>query len=171
MTTPDYSATTLEAAQANTLAAIKGQVANLNDQLKGVYLTGFNNWAISVTAGRAPNTDPPKPPSSYVVGYFTDPTSGPGVPPYGVPVQWAYPAVGTQPVCEMPPVPGVVVHAAGTGKIGIAIPGGRGVWFQALDGDTTPDGTVAPGTSADGVHGLFQKVGFPMGAGWFQKIG
>src|SRR5947208_9634234 len=104
MSIPDFAATTLQAAQANTLAAIKGQVANLNDQLKSSYLTGFNNWALNVTAGRAPNTDPPKPPNAYVVGYFNDPTSGPGsLGPYGDKiVQWAYPAVGKEPACEMP---------------------------------------------------------------------
>jgi hypothetical protein len=177
-TTPDYAATTLEAAQANTLAAIRAQVANLNEQLKSGYLSRFHDWAVNFAPNVAvgvPNADAPKPPNGYVVGYFNDPTSGPGtLGPYGDKyVQWAYPAVGPMPVCDMPPIPGVVAHPAGFGKIGSAIPGGNGIWFQALEGDTTPIGQATVLTSADGVTALFVKVGSSMGAGvgWFQKIG
>ena len=109
MSTLDESVVSLETAQANTLAAVQTQVANLNDNLKSNYLTAFNNWSISVLAGRSDNTNPPQPPKAYVVGYFTDPTTGPGS--NGAytkdPVQWAYPAVGSDPVCPMPPVPSV----------------------------------------------------------------
>jgi hypothetical protein len=43
------------------------------------------------------------------VGYFDDPTSGPGSKsPYGdTVVQWAYPAFGTAPVCAQPAIPDV----------------------------------------------------------------
>jgi hypothetical protein len=106
---PDFSWTTIEAAQANTLAAIQLQVTNLNQALKTNYTTTFNNWATSVLAGRSDNSNPPQPPMAFVVGYFNDPTTGPGsVGPYTqAPVQWAYPAVGAKPVCDMPPVPSV----------------------------------------------------------------
>jgi hypothetical protein len=97
MSTPDFSMTTLEAAMANALAAAKVQVDQLNEQLKDNYLTAFNNWSISVTAGRIDNSNPPQPPNAYVVGYATDPTNSQA--------QWAYPAVGTTPVCSMPPIP------------------------------------------------------------------
>lgn len=169
----EFPATSLAAVQANALAAVKAQVANLNSNLISLYTTAFNNWATSVLAGRIPNTDPPQPPMAYVVGYANDPTSGPGsLSPYGdIVVQWPYPAVGTQPVCPMPHIPEVPTHAEGTWKIGIAIPGGQGIWFQALEGDKTPDGVSGPGVSQDGVAGLFTKFSFPMGAGWFKKIG
>jgi hypothetical protein len=97
----------LDEAQANTLAAVQGQVVAWNNVLKSNYLTAFDNWSQSVLAGRTDNSNPPQPPKGYVVGYFTDPTTGPGsVGPYGdMPIQWAYPAQGTAPVCAMPPVP------------------------------------------------------------------
>jgi hypothetical protein len=108
-TVGDFSMTTLEAAQANTLASVQSQVENLNNALKSNYLTTFNNWAQSVLAGRSDNSNPPKPPMAYAVGYFNDPTSGPGsIGPYGEKIiQWAYPAQGNTPVCAMPAIPSV----------------------------------------------------------------
>jgi hypothetical protein len=109
MSTPDFSATSLQAAQANTLSAVQQQVANLNEALKSNYLTAFSNWSQSVLAGRSDNSNPPQPPKAYVVGFFNDPTTGPGS--QGTyanqVVQWAYPAIGTDPVCAMPAIPAV----------------------------------------------------------------
>ena len=111
MSSPDFSMTTLEAAQSNTLAAVQNQVKALNDSLQADYLTKFNNWATSVLAGRWDNSDPPQPPKAFVVGYFSDPTTGGGSStpgPYANQVvKWAYPAVGTEPVCSRPPLPSV----------------------------------------------------------------
>ena len=67
MNTPDFSQTTLEAAMANTLAAVNLQVEQFNQQIKAGYLTTFNNWSISVMAGRLDNTNPPKPPNNNAV--------------------------------------------------------------------------------------------------------
>ena len=109
MSSQDSSLTTLEAAQANTLAAVQLQVANLNTDLRSNYLAVFGSWAQSVLAGRSDNSTPPQPPKAFVVGYFTDPTTGGGTltpgPYANTPVQWPYPAVGTQPVCDLPPIP------------------------------------------------------------------
>src|SRR5258708_11964058 len=112
MSTPYFSLTSLDAAQANTLVAVQHQVANLNDGLKSNYLTAFGNWAQSVSAGRnndLKNPSPPDPPKAFVVGYFDDPTTGPGsIGPYaGKAVQWAYPSQTGDPVCAMPPIPSV----------------------------------------------------------------
>ena len=110
MTITNLSMTMLEVAQANTLAAVKDQVGRLNDVLKSNYLTAFGNWSQSVMAGRSDNSNPPKPPMGYVLGFFDDPTTGPGNPqsPYGDKVvQWAYPAAGTDPVCPLPPIPSI----------------------------------------------------------------
>lgn len=103
----DFTNNLLDQAQANTLAAVQRQVNDWNNVLKSNYLTAFDNWSQSVLAGRADNTNPPQPPKGYVVGYFTDPTTGPGsVGPYGdTPIQWAYPAQGKDPVCAMPALP------------------------------------------------------------------
>jgi hypothetical protein len=104
----DYAATTLKAVQASTLAAIALQVVDLNNNLKGNYLTAFNNWLINYTAGRiSDKSTAPQPPNGYLVGYFDDPTTGPGsTGPYGdTVVQWAYPAIGKDPVCAQPEIP------------------------------------------------------------------
>ena len=107
----DFSMTTLEAAQANTLAAVQIQVANLNASRKADYLTKFDNWAQSVLAGRSDNSNQPQPPKEFVVGYFNDPTTGGGDSTPGQyanqVVKWAYPALGTEPVCAMPPIPSI----------------------------------------------------------------
>jgi hypothetical protein len=108
MTLADYAQTTLKGAQANAVAAVTSQIVDLNNNLKSNYLTAFNNRLNNWTAARiADRSTAPKPRNGYVLGYFDDPTTGPGsLGPYGdMVVQWAYPAAGTQPVCEMPPIP------------------------------------------------------------------
>ncbi len=162
MITPDFSMTTLEAAMANTLAAVTLQVGQFNEQIKAGYLTKFNNWLISFTAGRDFLSAAPKPPNAMVVGFFQDPTNSAA--------RWAYPTEGAEPVCAMPPLPGVVTHDKGVGRIGIEIPTGGGEWFTVGDGDTTPVNKVIAGTSADGKEGLFKKCGSAVGPGWFQKV-
>lgn len=99
MNIPDFSMTTLEAAMANTEAAVKVQVAQFNQQRISGFMTTFHNWSLSVEVGRSPNTYPPQPPNAMVVGHFTDPTNTKAL--------WAYPAEGTEPVCKMPPIPKV----------------------------------------------------------------
>jgi len=54
------------------------RVIDWNALLKSNYLTAFDNWSQSVLAGRVDNSNPPQPPKGYVVGYFNDPTTGPG---------------------------------------------------------------------------------------------
>jgi hypothetical protein len=78
-TVPGYSMTTLKAAQANTLAAVQVQVQHLNDARKANYLTTFSNWSQSELAGRSDNSNPPKAPMAYAVGYCNDPTTRGGV--------------------------------------------------------------------------------------------
>ncbi len=80
----------LAAAQANVLAATAAQVALLNNNLKTIFLTAFDNWTLQLLAGQ-PVGDPPKPPVGYIVGYTAD--------------GFAHPQLGTDPVCAMPPVP------------------------------------------------------------------
>ncbi|MDE3165196.1 MAG: hypothetical protein KGN36_05270 [Acidobacteriota bacterium] len=97
MDTLSISETSLEAAMANTAAAVTNQVSQLNQSLKTNYLAQFNAWAQDVMNGRSDPSTAPKPPLAYVVGSFTDATN-PNA-------HWAYPEPGTQPVCDMPPVP------------------------------------------------------------------
>ncbi len=164
--------TLLDQAQANVLAAAQRQVSDWNAVLKSNYLTAFDNWSQSVIAGRSDNTNPPKPPTGFALGYFTDPTTGPGsVGPYGdTPILWAYPKANGGPVCDMPPVPGVVSHPRGVMLIGTSNPSAP-EWFNAMEGDQTPVSTTAFGTSKDGISGLFQKYGGVAGYGYFRRIG
>src|SRR4249919_602565 len=85
-------ATSLGAARANQLASSTVMVAQLNNNLKIIYLTAFDNWKMSVDAGRLANTNPPQPPKSYVV-------SAPDANGF----QW--PVLGSDPVCDMPSIP------------------------------------------------------------------
>ena len=164
------SATSMAAALTNALTGAKQRCADLNAALTTDYLTQFKSFSDNVTSGRVPNTNPPQPPKAFIVGYMPDPTTGPGSPWYPTVIQWPYATPGNDPVCAMPPIPGVVTHATGVMLIGTQNPWAP-EWFNAMEGDQTPIGTVAPGTSSDGVSGLFQKCGAPVGAGYFRKIG
>lgn len=152
-------ATSLAAAQANQLASSTVMVAQLNDNLKTIYLTAFNNWCISVNAGRIPNTNPPKPPKAYVV-------SSPDANGF----QWPVP--GTDPVCAIPPVPvdhyTVVPKTPNTIVIGQSI---GGAWFSVGDGDTFPAGmTTPPIPDASSVPHTYTKYGAPVGPGWYLQV-
>jgi hypothetical protein len=163
---------TIEQAQANALFAVTAQVAAFNAQLKAAYLNVFQNWAVSVAAGRIDASNPPQPPKAYVVDYFTDPTTGPTSEVDKTPRKWPFPSQAGGPVTPQPPVPGVVHHTLGKGQIGIRLSGN---FFSELPGDTTPDNEEAPGTSTDGVTGIFRKIASPFGSnaatgevgGWF----
>ena len=176
-TDPPPVSNQLLAAQQNVLAAVQKQVDEWNAVLKSGYLTTFDNWSQSVVIGRAPNTNPPQPPMGYAVGYFQDPTSGPGsIGPYGETiVKWAYPQPNGGPVCPMPPIPnmpGVVIHSAGTAMIGVHTftDSGTGIqYFQCIPGDSIPTDPTTylsvafPGQSSDGVVGMFRKAHTPFG--------
>src|ERR1041384_5355686 len=93
----DVWPTSLAAAQANILASSRAQAALLNENLKTIYLGKFNDWKISVDAGKIDNSNPPQPPASYVISLFPDPANEH--------VKWAYPDQSGAPVCDMPPIP------------------------------------------------------------------
>lgn len=155
---PFSAGTGLADAQQNQAASSAIMVANLNSNLKVIYLTAFNNWALSVLAARIPNTNPPQPPTGYVV-------SAPDAEGF----QW--PVMGTAPVCDMPPVPAdtftAPVTVPNTISVGSSI---GGAWFSVGAGDTFKPGmTTPPVTSADGVTGTFEKFAAPVGAGWYLK--
>ena len=61
----DFWKTSLAAALDNTLRSSTAQVAHLNDELKQRYLQTFNDWTISVLAGRIDNMQPPQPPPAW----------------------------------------------------------------------------------------------------------
>src|ERR1041385_3487390 len=88
----DPSCCTLDQAQKNQLQSTQIMVANQNANLTKIYLGKFNDWKISVDAGRIPNTNPPKPPVGYVVSK-----------PDANGFQW--PVLGSSPVVEMPAIP------------------------------------------------------------------
>jgi hypothetical protein len=161
-TTPitlDADATSLAAAQANQLASSTVMVAQLNNNLKSIYLTAFNNWTISVDAGRIPNTNPPNPPTAYVVSK-----------PDANGFQWPVP--GTDPVCDMPPIPEdhftVVPKVPNTIHVGHTI---GGEWFSVGDGDTFPSGMKTPPIpDSTGVLHTYEKYGAPVGPGWYLQL-
>jgi hypothetical protein len=76
--------TSLDAAQANVLASSQAMCVSLNNNLVFLFMGAFNDWCVSVNAGRIPNTNPPKPMASFVVvkdaqGWSWPDQSGPPV--------------------------------------------------------------------------------------------
>lgn len=152
-------ATSLGAAQANQLASSTVMVAQLNANLKTIYLTAFDNWKLSVDSGRLANTNPPPPPKSYVV-------SGPDANGF----QW--PVLGTDPVCDMPSIP--EDHYTPIEKIPNTIDIGRnigGKWFAVGPKDTlAPGATTPPIPDAAGALHTYEKYAAPVGAGWYLQL-
>jgi hypothetical protein len=143
-----------EKAQANVLAAAKWQCELRNEDLKTIYLSGFNDWKYRLEQGLSHPPDPPQPPASFVV----KDDSG-----------WAYVDQTGPAVCEVPPLPVMeygVKPVDGAVDIGPSADQGAGVWFAA-----GPHDGVKPGTIVTTPAGKFQRVGFPFGFGWYQKIG
>lgn len=99
MNVPDFSQTTLEAAMANTEAAVKIQVDLFNAQLIADYKTKFGNWSVNLVAGR--DAGPmPEVPYGFMVGHFTDETNSNA--------KWAFPQKGADRVMAPlipPPTP------------------------------------------------------------------
>jgi hypothetical protein len=153
--TIDPASISVDAARANILRSSTIMVASLNADLKNRYLSAFNDWCISVNAGKIDNTNPPKPPMAYELA-----------PPDENGFVW-YQISKTTPVCDMPPVPDSKLNVpeppAGTIDLGADLGGG---WYAA-----GPHDRVAPGTIITLPNGLkLQKVGFFMGNGWYQKV-
>lgn len=160
----DADATSLVAAQANQLASSNIMVSQLNGNLKTIYLTAFNNWKISVEAGRIPNTNPPKPPKGYVV-------SAPDA--HGF--QW--PVIGNDPVCDMPSIP--EDHSLSQAEIRASLTPNTidvgknigGKWFSVGAKDTfAPGATTPPIPDAAGALHTYEKYAAPVGAGWYLQL-
>ena len=153
----DINSTSLFTAMANVAAGVQSQVAQLNAALQADYLVSFNNWAERVIAAQAPDANPPQPPNGYVVGYFTDPRKSEA--------QWAYPVIGTVPVCAMPPLPvppqQAPVSQPSTGEPQI------GSKQNVPIGDTMPVGVQI--TDANG--GVWQKMASatPFGTAYYYE--
>lgn len=146
--TPSTTDPSLQAWQTTLAASSTSMVAHLNDELKKNYLQGFADWTISVLAGKIDNSNPPAPPAAYAV------VTGPD--------GFAWLALGTSPVCDMPPVPPNHTKSqdqldaeAGANHISIGVHLSGDYW-SALDDDTCR----AP----------FTTPPMPPGKDWWQKV-
>jgi len=158
-TTPvtlNADATSLESAQANVLASSQVMAANLNANLKTLFLGAFNDWCTSVNAGRIPNTNPPQPPASFVVV-----TANSG---------WAFPEQNGTPIVDMstltiPPdrtEPPSLTLVANTIDVGAHLVGS---WYAAGPQDTwPPNKQTPPVTLPDGSTHVFLKIPAPVGS-------
>jgi hypothetical protein len=136
--------TSLATAQANVLASTVAEVALLNNNLKTIYLSAFNDWTLNLLAGR-PAGDPPTPPNAYVIGTGPD--------------GFAYPQLGTAPVCAMPPVP-----AAPAPYVPPVLPEPDNVRNVPV-GDTLPVGYVV--VDAAGIRWQKQASPTPFGVAYY----
>ena len=135
------AAVTLQAAMNNVLAGTQAQVAGLNAAQVQNYQVAWQNFLLRFEAGQ-PAT-PPDPPMAYVVGEFQDPTNPAAM--------WAYPVLGTIPVCAQPPLPTPVA----TAPVNTAVASSRvGDKQNVPVGDTMPVGYKA--TAPDG--SVWQKM-------------
>ncbi len=164
--TPTPDPTSLGAAQAAALRSSTAEVAFLNADLKARYLSAFADYTTNMTSGEFIPEDrrvPPKPPYAWELA-----------PPDANGMVWYQ--IGTTPVTDQPPTPS---YNAGNAPPN-AVPNmmlignreGNTKWFQALPGDTFPNGQVTPpsATSAEGVKGPFEKFGAVAGYGWYLQV-
>jgi hypothetical protein len=145
-------------ALANSATSAAAAAANLNSNLTQIYLTGFQNWAQQVLAGKIPNTNPPQPPDAYLAAQASD--------------GWTYVIRGTDPVCAMPPIPSIPQPASGmVVAIGSRI-ANTNFWAALPANANVPNGytTPQPTTAADGTVGFFSFLACPFG-GWWEKVG
>jgi hypothetical protein len=145
----------IAAALQNYATSATAVAAALNANLESTYLTGFNNWAAQVTAGKVSNANPPQPPAGYIAATATD--------------GWTYVVMGVDPVCAVPPIPQVATTPTGM-VVAIGAHQSGKYWAQLPTNANVPGGYTTPGTSSDGVSGLWQYVAYPFG-GWWLKVG
>lgn len=150
------------AVQANLTAVAQDRAYRMNQDLSSDYINStFGSWNASYQAGKLDwNANPPQPPNSFMV----QPIDG----------SWGfnYVQAGT-PVCAIPPYNRIPAPQGtlppGHIHIGKNIPGSN-YWAAGAD-DTATDGTMTSTTTADdGATGVFRKIGFFMGNGWWLKL-
>ena len=140
----------------------------LNAELKSVYLTAFNNWKISVDAGRIDNSNPPQPPIGYapvehaiIPGYTKEmPILGPG---------WFFPVQGGGPVCEVPPIPPsqLTPKPVLDGSATVIGPrSGTTNFYSCPAADLNPIGATVGVPFPDNTVHVFHLIGTPFGRFW-----
>lgn len=156
--------TSLSAAQANILASSTAMVKRLNEDLITRYHMAYTDYVANMQSGENIPADrrvPPKPPMAWELA----PPNESG---------FVFYQVGTTPVCDPGPTVNCNFDNPLPNKVPNVIMIGKnlgGKWFQALPGDTFPNGqTTPPITSADGVTGTFEKFGAPVGYGWYLQV-
>jgi len=131
-------------------------VAHLNEELKNRYYRDFNNWKISVEAGRISNEHPPAVPFGYELVKDDEGFTFPEL-------------TGKVRVCEPLPVPPdmskPVVKVPNTIEVGHQV---FGKWFSVGPHDSLPNGMTTP-PQPDG-H-VYEKFGAPVGPGWYLQVG
>ena len=169
--TIDADATSLAAAQANIKASAIAQCTLLNGNLKSIYLTAFNNWKISVDAGRIDNTNPPQPPKSYVP--VEAPLDAEGLGGSG----WFFAEQVGPAVCDVPPIPEDRLTPKPTPPpmnidMGHSADNGGGHWFTVGDNDSYPVGKQTPPMEGppDGQVHVYLRVGTAVGKGWYERV-
>jgi len=157
--------TTLQAAQRNILANSTEMVRRLNADLLSRYQSAYQDYLANMHSGEnvpADRIHAPLPPYAWELA----PPDGDGFIFYQVSKTTriadpaSYPDTynsGSNP--QPNATPNMIMVGARTASTN---------WFTALKGDTFPSGKMTPPvTSSDGVIGIFEKFGAPVGPGWY----
>lgn len=148
---------------ANNNAQQQNYVDQYNTNQTAIYTMAVSNYNLSMDNGSPYPTPAPTVPNGWILG----PANSQGLRfamDSGQPVCAALPIHPMRGSVNDPKPPNVI-------DVGHAIPG-AGNWFSVGDADTFAVGqTTPPVTSEDGVTGIFQKFGAPVGPGWYLKIG
>ena len=157
---------TLQNALNNSALAARNQASLYNATVLAVYMNKFNGWAQSVVAGKIDNTNPPQPPPAWITEVME---SG-----------YSCAAIGTAPICPMPPIPAshvqvLPVPPPNNIDIGTCILIGTtpSAYYRVGPMDSWPIGKETPpgAQSADGAVGVFLRLGAAVGTGWYEKVG
>lgn len=161
--TIDFDPTTADWTQ-NSLISAKIMCAARNGNLKAIFDGAWQSFVTNCEAGRvaptelnAPHVPPSWVPSKSADGSYTIAQSGPPA--------WTRPPLPVDRLTK-PTIPAMSID------IGAYADGGAGVWFAVGPKDSYPVGKkTPPGTrSADGVVGIFQRVGTAVGPGWYERL-
>lgn len=159
------------AIQAQIIAGVRINVANMNADTLATWKKAVNDYMVNaqhiqeLNVGRAVPLPMPTKPTPPMLAQIVD---APTTDQNHLPIAIQYvPAPGAP---DPPPLPGP--PPPNTVHVGVYDYGNHGVggFWSSLPDDTYMGTSPVQAISADGVSGVFAKIPFFMGNGWYQRI-